>query len=95
MKTGRRASIPDSVIGEVGKWHREGVGCRRISKLLEKHQVYTTRGSVHRLLTNQPPYESVPAANRNMTLAEMRAELAKIREELEALPAQRAKERRA
>ncbi len=56
MKTGRKQSIPESVIDEVGKWHREGFGCRRIAKLLEKHQVFTTRGSVHRLIRGMGPY---------------------------------------
>ena len=58
MKTGRRASIPDSVIGEVGKWHMQGFGCRRIAKLLAQHQVYTIWGSVHRLIHGKPPYSN-------------------------------------
>ena len=50
MKTGRRQSIPESAFADVRRWHGQGVGCRRIARLLEKRQVFTTSSSIHRLL---------------------------------------------
>ena len=56
MKTGRPASIPESAFHDVRRWHGQGFGCRRIARLLEKRQVFTTRSSIHRMLSGLPPY---------------------------------------
>ena len=53
----RPASIPPRVFPTVLSLAEAGLGVRRIAKMLEKHQVWTTRSSVHRLLTGQPPYQ--------------------------------------
>ena len=75
MKTGRRASIPSKVFDDVRRWHREGIGCIRIAKLLEDLGVYTGKSSVDRLIHGKPPYESVPTDDGIMTRAEILAEL--------------------
>ena len=54
---GRPVSIPESSWEDVRRWNKEGIGCRRIATMLEKHQVFTTRGSVYRLLRSLPPYD--------------------------------------
>ena len=56
MKTGRKQSIPPSAWPDVFKFHQQGFGCRQIARLLEQHQVFTTRSSVHRLIAGLPPY---------------------------------------
>ena len=53
--TGRPTSIPQWAFGEVFRLHGLGYGCRRIVKSLEEAGVFTTRCSVSRLLTGQPP----------------------------------------
>jgi len=62
---GRPVSIPETVRANVHQWHGDGLGCRRIAKLLEKHGVSTTRGSVHRLLRGEKPYDAVPVGDLN------------------------------
>ena len=44
MNQGRLPSIPATP--DVGQWHSEGFGCRRIARLLEERRVYTTKSSV-------------------------------------------------
>ena len=51
---GRPASIPEWAYGEVFRLNEEGMGCRRIVRLLEGEGVFTTKSTVHRLLHQQP-----------------------------------------
>ena len=53
---GRSASIPVEFHDAAFRLHAEGHGCRTIARLLEDQGVYTTKSSVYRLLTGQPPY---------------------------------------
>jgi hypothetical protein len=53
---GRPISIPPRVFADVRRWHSHGYGYRRIVRLLEGVGVYTSRGSVERLLLGKPPY---------------------------------------
>ena len=54
----RPASIPEKVVPTVLSLSRQGFGVRRIDRALEGCGVWTTRSSVHRLLTGQPPYQN-------------------------------------
>ena len=52
----RSASIPQTLVPEVLRLQGEGLGARRIARSLERLGCWTTKSSVHRLLTGQPPY---------------------------------------
>ena len=54
----RSQSIPREAVPTVLSLARAGFGARRIAKMMEKHRVWTTKSSVHRLLTGQPPYRA-------------------------------------
>ena len=56
---GRPISIPESARGLVFQLHERGYGFRRIADMLAEQGVYTTRGSIFRLLHGLPPYEDI------------------------------------
>lgn len=53
----RPVSIPRELVGEVIRLNQQGLGRRRIARALEKHDCWTTKSSVHRLLAGRPPYQ--------------------------------------
>ena len=70
--TGRPASIPLRPFSEVFRLYNDGYGCRKFVRQLENAGVYTTRGSVSRLIlvnATKRPFENrisgmtVPAAS--------------------------------
>ena len=52
----RSPSIPSEFQNQVHELHRVGLGARRIVTALERAGCWTTKSSVHRLLTCQAPY---------------------------------------
>ena len=55
-KGGRRRRIPETAWPEVLQLRRTGLGYQRIANELEKLGVWTTRGSVERLLKGRGTY---------------------------------------
>ena len=55
----RSPSIPERAVPMVVSLSQAGYGSRRIAKMMERHKIWTTKSSVHRLLTGQPPYEDI------------------------------------
>ena len=56
MTQGRKRSIPERVLGDAFRLHSEGHGYRRVASQLADLGVWTTRGSVERLIKGLPPY---------------------------------------
>ena len=54
--TGRPASIPVTAYELVFQWHSKGYGARRIVRLLESLEIFSTKSSVGRLLLRQGTY---------------------------------------
>jgi len=57
MKTGRPRSIPPAAYSKVFLWYSKGNGYARIAGMLENEGVYTTRGSVERLIKGRGSYQ--------------------------------------
>ena len=57
MKTGRPRSIPPEAYGKVFLWYSQGFGYQRIAERLEHVGVFTTRGSVERLIKGRGTYQ--------------------------------------
>ena len=57
MKQGRKRSIPEWVWGDAFRLYSEGCGYRRVAARLADLGVWTTRGSVERLIKGLPPYQ--------------------------------------
>ena len=62
MTQGRKRSISEKVWGDVFRLYSEGHGYRAVATRLAELGVFTTRGSVERLVKGLPPYqrESLP-----------------------------------
>ena len=60
---GRPVSIPRSAFADIRRWRGEGYGYQRISRLLEGVGVFTSRGSVERLVKGLPPYATIEASS--------------------------------
>ena len=56
MKTGRPRSIPPESYSKVFLWYSQGFGYQRIAGMLEDQGVFTTRGSVERLVKGRGTY---------------------------------------
>jgi len=56
MKTGRPRSIPPEAYSKVFLWYSQGFGYQRIAGMLEDEGVFTTRGSVERLVKGRGCY---------------------------------------
>ena len=56
----RPPSIPQQVVTEVFRLHEQGLGRRRIARVLEQLGCWTTKSSVDRLLRSKPPYQRTP-----------------------------------
>ena len=57
MGKGRPRSIPPEVYGRVFMLYSQGFGYRRLAEMLEDQEVYTTGGSVERLIKGRGPYQ--------------------------------------
>ena len=57
MKQGRKRSIPEEVWGDAFRLYSEGYGYRVVAARLADLVVFTTRGSVERLIKGLPPYQ--------------------------------------
>ena len=57
MAQGRKRSIPERVWGDVFRLYSEGHGYRMVATRLADLGVWTTRGSVERLIKGLPPYD--------------------------------------
>ena len=57
MTQGRKRSIPERVWGEAFRLYAEGQGYRMVATRLADLGVFTTRGSVERLIKGLPPYQ--------------------------------------
>ena len=64
MKQGRKRSIPERVWGDALRLYSEGHGYRRVAARLAELGVFTTRGSVERLIKGLPPYQGRPVSDR-------------------------------
>ena len=56
MKQGRKRSIPERVWGDAFRLYGQGLGYRMVAARLADLGVWTTRGSVERLIKGKPPY---------------------------------------
>ena len=56
MTQGRKRSIPERVWGDAFRLYSEGHGNRMLASRLADLGVWTTRGSVERLIKGLPPY---------------------------------------
>ena len=59
MTQGRKRSIPERVWGDAFLLYSQGLGYRTVATRLADLGVWTTRGSVERLLKGLPPYQGV------------------------------------
>ena len=50
MQKGRLPSIPPEAYGNVFMWYEQGFGYRRIAEILGNEGIFTTPGSVERLI---------------------------------------------
>ena len=57
MKQGRKRSIPERVWGDVFRLHSQGHGYGTVAARLADLGVWTSRGSVERLIKGLPPYQ--------------------------------------
>jgi len=57
VKQGRQRSIPERVWSDTFRLYSEGCGYRRVAARLADLGVWTTRGSVERLIKGLPPYQ--------------------------------------
>ena len=57
VKTCRHQSIPERVWGNAFRLYAEGHGYRIVASRLADLGVWTTRGSVERLIKRRPPYQ--------------------------------------
>ena len=57
MKQGRKRSIPERVWGDALRLYSDGCGYRAVASRLASLGVFTTRGSVERLVKGLAPYE--------------------------------------
>ena len=57
MTQGRKRSIPESVWGDAFRLYAEGHDYRMVASRLADLGVWTTRGSVERLIKGLPPYQ--------------------------------------
>ena len=57
MKQGRKRSIPEWVWGDALRLYSQGLGYRMVATRLADLGVWTTRGSVERLIKGLPPYQ--------------------------------------
>ena len=57
MTQGRKRSIPDRVWPDAFRLYSEGHGYRSVASRLADLGVWTTRGSVERLIKGLPPYQ--------------------------------------
>ena len=55
-RQGRPPSIPVTAYELVFQWHSKGYGARRIVRLLESLEIFSTKSSVGRLLLRQGTY---------------------------------------
>ena len=62
-RQGRMPSIPPTVYQRVFDLHAQGLGVFRIAAALEGMGVFTSRGSVDRLLRGLPPYAGAREGN--------------------------------
>ena len=64
MTQGRKRSIPETVWGDAFRLYSEGCGYRSVVARLAALGVWTTRGSVERLIKGRPPYSGSRPATR-------------------------------
>ena len=57
MAQGRKRSIPERVWSDAFRLYSEGHGYRMVAARLTDQGVWTTRGSVERLIKGLPPYQ--------------------------------------
>ncbi len=57
MKQGRKRSIPEWVWGDALRLYSQGHGYGTVAARLAELGVFTTRGSVERLIKGLPPYQ--------------------------------------
>ena len=57
MTKGHKRSIPERVWGDVFRLHSQGHGYRSVTARLAELGVWTSRGSVERLIKGLPPYQ--------------------------------------
>ncbi len=57
MTQGRKRSIPERVWGDAFRLYSQGLGYRMVATRLADLGVWTTRGSVERLIKRRPPYQ--------------------------------------
>ncbi len=57
MIKGRKRSIPERVWGDAFRLYSQGLGYRMVAARLADLGVWTTRGSVERLIKGKAPYQ--------------------------------------